>query len=210
MPRGLKYALVYVFSFPMMILIALFDGSTSVDQLYDVNFWIWMLIAYHAFWAIFLYFTVVNPRRFIMLTAWQTSSVSVGWIAKLVGFILLVLAWLGVAFFLAVVVEPISLKAVLLVTWIVALLIGIYFLFYRGIGIYKNGKIRVFHYGITTIRSGEIENVTIEPYGNRAILHVRISGTLYDFKLPTDVANLACKRITKTFSHIQEQGFDDD
>lgn len=207
MNQIIKYIILYIIGLPVIVFLSCLDGSMSVHDLFNAHYLLTILIGYHAVWACVLYFCQINPRRFIALTAWKTHVVSGRWIAMMTGFVFFVLAWIGGLFSLGILVKPMSLKVILLVSWMIAFFVGLYFLFYRGIGIYKNGKIRVFQYGITTIRNGKIEDMTVEPCGKRAILHIRISDAVYDFRLPSDVAQLACEKIAKTLADIQYRGF---
>ena len=78
---------------------------------------------------------------------------------------------------------------------------------FRGIAIYRSGKIRVFRRGVTTLRDGFVEDVTVRPCGERAELVLRISGRVFGFDLSHGEAEAGAAALLDTLAELEEFGF---
>lgn len=207
MSRGIKTFIWYVLGLPLILLSGLIEGETSLGDLADVSFWIILVILYHVIWAFILYFGILNRRCFIPLSPWITSGLSPRFLVAVVSFALFLAAWaLSLVFILISLLPSVWIFA----AWVLILLIAIYFWFYRGICVYENGKLRVFQGKITTVKDGWVEEMSIERHQDRDVLHLRINGRVFSFKLPPDTALSASDRIREELDDIADYGFADE
>ena len=207
MPRGIKYTLLYIIGLPLILLSGLIEGDIPLGDLTDVKFWIVAVICYHVFWALFLYFGVFNRRRFIALSPWISSELSLKGLAVTASFALFLAAWVLSLVFILISLLP---SVWVFAAWVVILLVAIYFWFYRGISIYENGKLRVFQGRISTIRDGWVDEIRIERCQDYDILHLTINGRPFAFKLPEDTGLSAAERVRDVLDDIADYGFSDD
>lgn len=207
MSLGIKYFIWYVLGLPLVLLTGLIEGDIPLGDLTDVKFWIVAVIFYHVFWALFLYFGVFNRRRFIPLSPWISAELSLRGLGAIVGFGLFLTAWaLSLVFILISLLPSVWIFA----AWVLILLVAIYFWFYRGICVYENGKLRVFQGKITTVKDGWVDEMSIEKHQNYDILHLRINGHVFTFKLPEDEALSTSDRIREELNDIVDYGFADE
>lgn len=207
MPRGIKYFILYLIGLPLLLLTALIEGDMRPEELTDFNSMALMVILYHVMWALILYFGILNRRRFIVLSAWKSvepSLRSIGAITATVGFVVF---WFFSIFIAFAFFSP---SVWILAVWVFILFIGIYFLCYRGICIYENGKLRVFQGRITTIRDGWVDEMSIEKHPNHDVLNLRVGSRVFRFKLPADEALSAADRIKAKLDDIADFGFCDE
>ena len=207
MSRGIKTFIRYVLGLPLILLSGLIEGETSLGDLTDVSFWIILVILYHVIWAFILYFGILNRRCFIPLSPWITSELSPRFLVAVVSFALFLAAWaLSLVFILISLLPSVWIFA----AWVLILLVAIYFWFYRGICVYENGKLRVFQGKITTVKDGWVEEMSIERHQDHDILHLRINGRIFSFRLPPDTALNASDRIREELDDIADYGFADE
>lgn len=207
MSLGIKYFIWYVLGLPLVLLTGLIEGDIPLGDLTDVKFWIVAVIFYHVFWALFLYFGVFNRRRFIPLSPWISAELTPRGLGAIVGFGLFLTAWaLSLVFILISLLPSVWIFA----AWVLILLVAIYFWFYRGICVYENGKLRVFQGKITTVKDGWVDEMSIEKHQNYDILHLRINGLVFTFKLPEDEALSTSDRIREELNDIVDYGFADE
>lgn len=207
MSRGIKYFIWYVLGLPLVLLTGLIEGDIPLGDLTDVNFWIIAVICYHIIWALFLYFGILNRRRFIPLSPWISAELSLRGLWAIAGFGLFLTAWALSLVFILISLLP---SVWILVAWMLILLVAIYLWFYRGICVYENGKLRVFQGKITTIRDGWVDEMSIERHQNHDILNLRINGRVFTFTLPEDGALSASDRIREELNDIADYGFADE
>ncbi len=195
-----------------MLIVSFLEGSGTVSDLFDVGFWVWLLIAYHVFWAIMLYFGILNRRRFVGLLGWPSQKVSLRYVGVLTLFVLFIFGWLGG--FMAIGIHTGQMGGLIfgaaMLGWLLILFVAFYFFFCRGIAIHKNGTIRVFQIKITTIRDGKIERIETEARGKKTTLYVYIGGQRFSFNLATDMSDMLCKRLSDTVKELEEFAFDHD
>ena len=207
MSLGIKYFIWYVLGLPLVLLTGLIEGDIPLGDLTDVKFWIVAVIFYHVFWALFLYFGVFNRRRFIRLSPWMSTELSLRGLGAIVGFALFLTAWVLSLVFILISLLP---SVWIFAAWVLILLVAIYFWFYRGICVYENGKLRVFQGKITTVKDGWVDEMSIEKHQNYDILHLRINGLVFTFKLPEDEALSTSDRIREELNDIVDYGFVDE
>ncbi len=207
MSLGIKYFIWYVLGLPLVLLTGLIEGDIPLGDLTDVKFWIVAVIFYHVFWALFLYFGVFNRRRFIPLSPWISAELSLQGLGAIVGFALFLTAWVLSLVFILISLLP---SVWIFAAWVLILLVAIYFWFYRGICVYENGKLRVFQGKITTVKDGWVDEMSIEKHQNYDILHLRINGHVFTFKLPEDEALSTSDRIREELNDIVDYGFADE
>jgi hypothetical protein len=207
MSLGIKYFIWYVLGLPLVLLTGLIEGDIPLGDLTDVKFWIVAVIFYHVFWALFLYFGVFNRRRFIPLSPWISAELSLQGLGAIVGFALFLTAWVLSLVFILISLLP---SVWIFAAWVLILLVAIYFWFYRGICVYENGKLRVFQGKITTVKDGWVDEMSIEKHQNYDILHLRINGLVFTFKLPEDEALSTSDRIREELNDIVDYGFADE
>lgn len=204
MSRGIKTFIRYVLGLPLILLSGLIEGETSLGDLADVSFWIILVILYHVIWAFILYFGILNRRCFIPLSPWITSELTPRFLVAVVSFALFLTAWaLSLVFILISLLPSVWIFA----AWVLILLVGIYFWFYRGICVYENGKLRVFQGKITTVTDGWVEEMSMERHQDHDILRLRINGRVFSFRLPPDTALNASDRIREELNGIADYGF---
>ena len=207
MSRGIKTFIRYVLGLPLILLSGLIEGEIPLADLTDVSFWIILVILYHVIWAFILYFGILNRRCFIPLSPWITSELSPRFLVAVVSFALFLAAWaLSLVFILISLLPSVWIFA----AWVPILLVAIYFWFYRGICVYENGKLRVFQGKITTVKDGWVEEMSIERHQDHDILHLRINGRIFSFRLPPDTALNASDRIREELDDIADYGFADE
>ena len=207
MSRGIKYFIWYIVGLPLILLSGLIEGETSLGDLADVSFWIILVILYHVIWAFILYFGILNRRRFIRLSPWMSTELSLRGLGVIVGFGLFLTAWFLSLIFILISLLP---SVWIFAAWVLILLIAIYFWFYRGICVYENGKLRVFQGKITTIRDGWVDEMSIERGKDHDMLYLRINVRTFAFKLPPDTALSASDRIREELNDITDYGFADE
>ena len=207
MSRGIKTFIWYVLGLPLILLSGLIEGEIPLGDLTDVNFWIVAVICYHIFWALFLYFGILNRRRFILLSPWISAELTPRGLGAIVGFGLFLTAWFLSLLFILISLLP---SVWVFAAWVLILLIAIYFWFYRGICVYENGKLRVFQGRITTVKDGWVEEMSIEKQKDHDVLYLRINGRMFSFKLPPDTALSASDRIREELDDIADYGFADE
>ena len=207
MSRGIKTFIWYIVGLPVILLSGLIEGDIPLGDLTDVKFWIVAVIFYHVFWALFLYFGVFNRRRFIRLSPWMSTELSLRGLGAIVGFGLFLAAWFLSLIFILISLLP---SVWVFVAWVLILLVAIYFWFYRGICVYENGKLRVFQGKITTVKDGWVDEMSIEKCQDHDILHLRINGRAFSFRLPPDTALSASDRIREDLEDIADYGFADE
>ena len=207
MSRGIKTFIWYVLGLPVILLSGLIEGETSLGDLADASFWIILVILYHVIWAFILYFGILNRRCFIPLSPWITSELSPRFLVAVVSFALFLTAWALSLVFILISLLP---SAWVFVAWVPILLVAIYFWFYRGICVYENGKLRVFQGRITTVKDGWVEEMSIEKHQDRDVLHLRVNGRIFSFRLPPDTALRASDRIREELDDIADYGFADE
>ena len=207
MSRGIKTFIRYVLGLPLILLSGLIEGEIPLGDLADVSFWIIMVILYHVVWAFILYFGILNRRRFIPLSPWITSELSPRFLVAVVSFALFLAAWALSLFFILISLLP---SVWIFAAWVLILLVAVYFWFYRGICVYENGKLRVFQGKITTVKDGWVEEMSIEKQKDHDVLHLRINGRLFSFRLPPDTALNASDRIREELDDIADYGFADE
>ena len=207
MPKGIKLFIWYIVGLPLILLSGLLEGDVRPEELTDFNFMILMVVFYHVIWAFILYFGVLNRRCFILLSPWISSELTPRGLGAIVGFALFFAAWvLSLVFILTSLLPSVWIFA----AWVLILLIAIYFWFYRGICVYENGKLRVFQGKITTVKDGWVEEMSIERHQDHDILHLRINGRIFSFRLPPDTALNASDRIREELDDIADYGFADE
>lgn len=177
------------------------------EELTDFNFMILMVVFYHVIWAFILYFGILNRRCFIPLSPWITSELSPRFLVAVVSFALFLAAWFLSLIFILISLLP---SVWIFVAWVLILLIAIYFWFFRGICVYENGKLRVFQGKITTVKDGWVDEMSIEKCQDHDILHLRINGRAFSFRLPPDTALSASDRIREELDDIADYGFADE
>ena len=207
MSRGIKTFIWYVLGLPLILLSGLIEGEIPLGDLTDISFWIIMVILYHVVWAFILYFGILNRRRFILLSPWISAEMTPRGLGAVAGFALFLTVW-----FLSLIFVLISLLPSVWVfaAWVLILLVAIYFWFYRGICVYENGKLRVFQGRITTVKDGWVEEMSMEKAQGRDVLHLRINGRVFSFRLPPDTALSASDRIREELDDIADYGFADE
>ena len=88
-----------------------------------------------------------------------------------------ILAWIALGMVIAILVpDNTFIKLVLIVLWLFVFPILYYVIFYRGISIYKNKKIRVFDFKVTTYLNGVIDDVKVKECGKNSRFIVVING----------------------------------
>lgn len=98
-------------------------------------------------------------------------------VLKSLAFSACALAWFALGMAVAILVtDNTFVKIVLVVLWLFLFPILYYAFFYRGISIYKNKKIRVFNFKVTTYINGIIEDIKIDELGKISKLIVLING----------------------------------
>ena len=207
MSRGIKTFIWYIVGLPLILLSGLIEGEIPLGDLADVSFWIILVILYHVVWAFILYFGILNRRRFIRLSPWMSTELSLRGLGAIVGFGLFLTAWFLSLIFILISLLP---SAWVFVAWVPILLVAIYFWFYRGICVYENGKLRVFQGRITTVKDGWVEEMSIEKQKDHDVLYLRINGRMFSFKLPPDTALSASDRLREELDDIADYGFADE
>ena len=118
MSRGIKYFIWYVLGLPLVRLTGLIEGDIPLGDLTDVNFWIIAVICYHIIWALFLYFGILNRRRFIPLSPWISAELSLRGLWAIAGFGLFLTAWALSLVFILISLLP---SVWILVAWMLIL-----------------------------------------------------------------------------------------
>ena len=207
MSRGIKTFIWYVLGLPLILLSGLIEGEIHLEELMDFDLMVLIVILYHVIWAFILYFGILNRRRFIRLSPWMSTELSLRGLGAIVGFGLFLTAWFLSLFFILISLLP---SVWIFAAWVLILLVAIYVWFYRGICVYENGKLRVFQGKITTVRDGWVDEMSMEKQKDHDVLYLRINGRMFSFKLPPDTALSASDRIREELNDIADYGFADE
>lgn len=98
------------------------------------------------------------------------------------------------AFVWAAVIESLFFKIVVLVLSFLVFLFLIYVCIYRGVAIYKRGKIRIFQFKIKTYHTDKIDDFFMEYLEKTCRVHIIVCGTDHVFTIPTGSARMCEKR----------------
>lgn len=144
MNKALKYVLLFIGCY-----IVMFIGYPFVNGVIDPLpytkpfYWLNILIAECIVCLPIVYFTEINPRRFVFIIKTARCAVLLT-----VATLFLIGSIIGIAF-----LESVALKAFLIVTVMLVFLFMIYLALHRGIAFYKSRKIRIFDGKIQTYTS---------------------------------------------------------
>ncbi len=195
MKKWIKYLLEFVGMYFMLYLLAPLSGGSDLSIYTQEFYWLEILICALVVFLIFIYFQEINPRKHIMI--WVEKSVQKT-ILKSLAFSICFLVWFALGMVIAILVpDNTFVKLVLIVLWLLVLPILYYTLFYRGISIYKNKKIKVFNLKVITYINGVIEQVKIDEFGKTSKIIVSINGKENVFWVSSKSAKMYMSKLLK-------------
>ena len=177
----LKYTLLAGFLFPIINL------NNLVETWLNPYHWLECLIAITVVYAIMVYCTEINPRTFYPAVG-VASSTAV--------YVLSVFAFC-IACIVAICVDTMFLKTLIIAGTIVLDLLAVYIFCCRGVVVYENGRVIVFGLGLKfkTIREGTLENVTLQNQGKKFLVNFIINGEDHTFLLSMSSLEALEKRV---------------
>ena len=174
MKKWIKYLLGFIGMYFILYLFAPLSGVSDLSEYVQEFYWLEILICELAVFFVYIYFQEINPRKHIMIFVEKSVKETV---FKSLAFSSCILAWFALLMVIVLLVSDNTfVKMVLAVLWLLVLPTLCYLFFYRGISIYKNKKIRVFNFKVTTYQNGVIEGVKIDEFGKTSKLIVSING----------------------------------
>ena len=174
MKKWIKYLLGFIGMYFILYLFAPLSGVSDLSEYVQEFYWLEILICELVVFFVDIYFQEINPRKHIMIFVEKSVKKDV---LKLLDFSACILAWFALVMVIAIFVPDYTpIKLVLIILLFLILPTVYYILFYRGISIYKNGKIRVFNLKVTTYSTDVIDDVKITELGTTSKLSVFING----------------------------------
>ena len=174
MKKWIKYLLGFIGMYFILYLFAPLSGVSDLSEYVQEFYWLEILICELVVFFVYIYFQEINPRKHIMIFVENSVKKNV---LKSLTFSTCILAWFALGMVIAILVPDNTFaKLVLIVLWLFLFPILYYAFFYRGISIYKNKKIRVFNFKVTTYINGIIEDIKIDELDKTSKLIVSING----------------------------------
>ena len=174
MKKWIKYLLGFIGMYFILYLFAPLSGVSDLSEYVQEFYWLEILICELVVFFVYIYFQEINPRKHTMIFVEQSVKKTV---LKSLAFSACILAWFALGMAIAILVPDNTFaKLVLSVLWLFVFPILYYAFFYRGISIYKNKKIRVFNFKVTTYINGIIEDIKIDELDKTSKLIVAING----------------------------------
>ena len=172
--KWIKYLLEFIGMYFILYLFAPLSGVSDLSEYMQEFYWLKILICELVVFFLYIYFQEINPRKHTMIFVEKSEKQTV---LKSLTFSACILAWFALEMVIVILVSDNTFaKLVLIVLWLFVFPILYYAFFYRGISIYKNKKIRVFNFKVTTYINGIIEDIKIEELGKTSKLIVSING----------------------------------
>ena len=174
MKKWIKYLLEFIGMYFILYVFAPNSGVSDLSKYMQEFYWLKILICELVVFFVYIYFQEINPRKHTMIFVEKSEKKTV---LKSLTFSACILAWFALGMVIAILVlDNTFAKLVLIVLWLFVFPILYYAFFYRGISIYKNKKIRVFNFKVTTYINGIIEDIKIEELDKTSKLIVLING----------------------------------
>ena len=174
MKKWIKYLLEFIGMYFILYVFAPNSGVSDLSKYMQEFYWLKILICELVVFFVYIYFQEINPRKHTMIFVEKSEKKTV---LKSLAFSACILAWFALGMVIAILVlDNTFAKLVLIVLWLFVFPILYYAFFYRGISIYKNKKIRVFNFKVTTYINGIIEDIKIEELDKTSKLIVSING----------------------------------
>ena len=172
--KWIKYLLEFIGMYFILYLFAPHSSVSDLSEYMQEFYWLKILICELVVFFLYIYFQEINPRKHTMIFVEKSVKKTV---LKSLTFSACILAWFTLEMVIVILVSDNTFaKLVLIVLWLFVFPILYYAFFYRGISIYKNKKIRVFNFKVTTYINGIIEDIKIEELGKTSKLIVSING----------------------------------
>ena len=172
------------------------SGVSNGSEYTQSFYWLEILIYEIVVGSILLYFLEINPRKHVMIFVEKNirNTVLLSLAASMC-----FLALLALGMVVAILVpDDTFIKFVLIVVWLLMFPVAYYIFFYRGISIYKNKKIRIFNFKVTTYQNGFIEDVKVEKFEKHSKLTIVINGKENVFWISSKYAQHYQDKIRKT------------
>ena len=174
MKKWIKYLFGFIGMYFLLYLFAPLFGVSDLSEYREKFYWLEILVCEIVVFFVYIYFQEINPRKHIMIFVEKSVKKTV---LKSLAFSACALAWFTLGMVVAILItDNTFVKIVLVVLWLFVFPILYYAFFYRGISIYKNKKIRVFNFKVTTYINGIIEDIKIDELGKISKLIVLING----------------------------------
>lgn len=150
--------------------------------------WIGAFVAAAVVYGIVYYFQKINPRKtyYCINVITATIIITVLVLAFMAG-----LVWISL-------IEKTTIKIILLIAFFVVCLFLVYAFIYRGVAVYKKGKIRVFKLTVKTYKTSKIDSVRFEYIGKKCLIHIIVCGNDHVFKTQSSVG----KRCEERFKQM--------
>ena len=195
MKKWIKYLFRFVGMYFLLYLLAPLSGVSDLSEYREKFYWLEILLCEIVVFLVYIYFQEINPRKHIMIFVEKSVKRTV---LKTLAFSVCTLAWFALGMAIAILVtDNTFVKIVLVVLWLFVFPILYYAFFYRGISIYKNKKIRVFNFKVTTYINGTIENIKIDELDKTSKLIVSINGKENVFWVSSKSAPMYISKLEK-------------